>query len=153
MLLDKEKGIHQPPLKGPKLSHGKTNPAEFFNKFTENVSTASKTKAGAVLGFIVLALVLMGGIVYLWRRCCRHRRDPKKSSMYDASTAIDFDEDTDTSGVFGLLRKKAPPPTSRTQNLNIFMDDRPDEDDGDLGSPEKYDKPYSDVPQCGKTII
>ena len=104
------------------------------------------------MGYIILALVLVGGMFCMWRRWYRHRRlNPKNGSMYDASASIDFDENTGSNGAFGLLRRKAPPP-SRTQNLRIFMDD-PEEDDGALGSPEEYDKKYFDVPQCGKTII
>jgi hypothetical protein len=164
MLLDKKRGIHQPPLKGPKLAFGGQIATEFFNEFTKN-----KHSAGAIVGFVILALVLAGGLYFVSRRFFRLRRKNKEPiSMYDAAEAdLGFMDDADgansSTGAFGLFRKKTGNRLDETQNLN-YRDD-PDADgtiggllaSGDLspsgGLPGSFHKTYSDLPQSGKNII
>lgn len=164
MLLDKKKGIHQPPLKGPKLAFDGHIATEFFNEFTKN-----KKSAGAIVGFVILAIVLAAGLYFVSRRFFRLRRKTKDPiSMYDAADAdLGFIDDAEgansSTGAFGLFRKKNSNRLDGTQNLNYRDDPDVDETIGGLlasgdmspsgGLPGSFHKTYSDLPQSGKNII
>jgi hypothetical protein len=144
MLFDKHYGVHQPPLNGPKIK-SKGVPTEFFNKYTKNKKTP-----GQIIGFIVLAFVLLGLFYMMYRRCCRrNRKEPV--SLYDASADLSYHEDRATSSSgFGLkLFRDDTDNALLTSGHNLNY--RDDDDDGDFNGGSL--RPFSDLPQNGKEVI
>lgn len=155
MLFDKQKGIHQPPLKGPRMSFGSGAPKEFFNKFTE-----TSMSAGAIVGYIILSVVLACALYWIYRRRRQnqaiHKANPKFFEPNDADLGFVDDADVGPSraGGFGLFRTKRGGLTAtldETTNLN-YRDD-PDGDEGSGGLTGRFHKTFSDLPQSGKHII